>query len=624
MNQIDLPSNRRPHVETWRPIRALPIGSGSATLAGTGKWCSKRVVVSRPQAASPAAVRHLYSESGGAFDRPRPPDSHPSSRDRTLTEVRRKPVVLIVRDGWGENPYPEWNHANAVHLARTPVADSLMAKYPHVLIHTSGEDVGLPEGVMGNSEVGHQNIGAGRIVDQEVMRITRAIRNESFFSNAVLQEAVEHVKQTGGTLHLLGLMSDGRVHSDLEHAFAVVDLLKRNGLAGDRFAVHAITDGRDTSPNGGLQYVGRLENNLKSEGVGRVASVIGRFYAMDRDLRWERVEQAYQMMTQGAAQTAPSAQEAIQNYYDHPTEPSRKGDEFITATTIVDGVGKSPLVRDGDAIIFLNYRGDRTRELTKAFVLPDDQWKAIEGGGFDRGKRIENLYFATMTGYETGLPVHVIFEKPAKMPHILGEYVSSLGLHQFRCAETEKYPHVTFFFNDYRDDPFASEDRDMAPSPRDVSTYDQKPEMSAEEVTQKVLKEIESDEAALIIVNFANGDMVGHTGVIEAAVKAVETVDACVGRVVEATLAKGGSLIVTADHGNCEQMIDPKTGGPHTAHTTYDVPLIVVEPGLEGCELRSGGRLADIAPTILELMGLPIPAEMTGEPLIRVNAKTNR
>jgi 2,3-bisphosphoglycerate-independent phosphoglycerate mutase len=386
--------------------------------------------------------------------------------------------------------------------------------------------------------------------------------------------------------------------------------------------VHAITDGRDTSPTGGIEYVGKLEEKLEAEGVGRVASVIGRFYAMDRDLRWERVQQAYEMMTRGSERTAATAREAIQYYYDHPTEPSRKGDEFIVATTIVPDGAEPIQVSDGDAIIFMNYRGDRTRELTKAFVLPDEQWAAIEGGGFDRGKRIENLYFATMTGYETGLPVHVIFEKPAKMPDILGQYVSSLGLHQFRCAETEKYPHVTFFFNDYRDEPFNEEDREMAPSPRDVSTYDQKPEMSAEEVTRKVLQEIESGESAMIIVNYANGDMVGHTGVLKAAIQAVETVDACVGRLVEATLAKGGSLIVTADHGNCEQMIDPETGGPHTAHTTYDVPLIVVEPGLEGSELRSGGRLADIAPTVLELMGLPIPEAMTGKPLIRVSAAT--
>ncbi len=549
------------------------------------------------------------------------PVTPPSNVSRPLPQVRRKPVVLIVRDGWGENPNPEWNHANAVHLANTPVADALMRDYPHVLIHTSGEDVGLPAGVMGNSEVGHQNIGAGRIVDQEVMRITRAIRDESFFANPVLNEAIEHVKSTGGTLHLLGLMSDGRVHSDLEHAFAFVDLVKRSGLDGDHFAIHAITDGRDTSPTGGLEYVRQLESKLQECGVGRIASVIGRFYAMDRDLRWERVESAYRMMTQGAEQTAESATAAIQAYYDNPTEASRRGDEFITATTITNGSASPAVVRDGDAVIFLNYRGDRTRELTKAFVYPDDQWKAIDGGGFDRGKHIENLYFATMTGYETGLPVHVIFEKPAKMPNILGEYVSDLGFHQFRCAETEKYPHVTFFFNDYRDDPFGEEERGMAASPRDVSTYDQKPEMSAEEVTQKVLGEIESGHSELIVVNYANGDMVGHTGVIEAAVKAVETVDACVGRLVEATLAKGGSLVVTADHGNCEQLIDPVTGGPHTAHTTFDVPLIVVEPGLEGCSLRTGGRLADIAPTILELMGLPIPEQMTGEPLLKVSAE---
>lgn len=537
-----------------------------------------------------------------------------------MTEVRRKPVVLIVRDGWGENPYPEWNHANAIHLAKTPVADMLMESYPHVLIHTSGEDVGLPVGVMGNSEVGHQNIGAGRIVDQEVMRITRAIRDESFFDNTVLRQAIEHVKSSGGTLHLLGLMSDGRVHSDLEHAMAVIELVKRSGLAADRFAIHAITDGRDTAPTGGIGYIGKIEDRLTEAGVGRIASVIGRFYAMDRDLRWDRVEQAYRLLTQGADQSADSAAEAIQRYYDHPTESNRTGDEFITASTIT---GSGPgLVGDGDAVIFLNYRGDRTREITKAFVLPDDQWQAIDGGGFDRGKRIENLFFATMTGYEGGLPVHVIFEKRAKMPDILGQYVSELGLRQFRCAETEKYPHVTFFFNDYRDDPFAGETRGMAPSRRDVSTYDQVPGMSAEEITKEVLSAIDSGQCELIVVNYANGDMVGHTGNLPAAIEAVEMVDRCVGQVVGATLGKGGSLIVTADHGNCEQMIDPATGGPHTAHTTYDVPLIVVEPGLEGCELRGGGRLADIAPTMLELMGLKIPESMTGRPLLSLAAKT--
>jgi 2,3-bisphosphoglycerate-independent phosphoglycerate mutase len=530
-------------------------------------------------------------------------------------QVRRKPVVLIVRDGWGENPNRDADASNAIVQANTPVSDRLMQQYPHTLVKTSGEDVGLPAGVMGNSEVGHQNIGAGRIVDQEVMRITRAIRNRSFFSNPTITAAVDHIKASGGTLHVLGLMSDGRVHSDIEHAYAFLEVAKDAGLAPEQLAIHAITDGRDTSPTSGVDFVGRVEKKCKEIGVGRVASVIGRFFAMDRDFRWDRVQKAYDLLTKGSERTAASATEAIQNYYDNPTTPSVTGDEFVEPTTITSPNGPA-IVKAGDAVIFMNYRGDRPRELTKAFVYDDAAWSAIEGGGFDRGQKIDNLYFATMAGYETGLPVHVIFEKPAKMPHILGEYISSLGLHQFRCAETEKYPHVTFFFNDYRDEPFTEEDRGMAQSPRDVSTYDQKPEMSADEVASKVLVEIEKGEADLIVVNFANGDMVGHTGVLAAAIKAVEKVDECVGRVVDATLAKGGSLVVTADHGNCEQMIDPVTGGPHTAHTTFDVPLIVVEPGLDGKKLREGGRLADIAPTVLALMGLEKPAEMTGESLV--------
>ncbi|MGB7328976.1 MAG: 2,3-bisphosphoglycerate-independent phosphoglycerate mutase [Rubripirellula sp.] len=530
-------------------------------------------------------------------------------------QIRRKPVVLIVRDGWGENPNRDADATNAIVQATTPVSDRLMSKYPNVLVKTSGEDVGLPAGVMGNSEVGHQNIGAGRIVDQEVMRITRAIRSGAFFTNSVIKGAVDHVKNSGGTLHLIGLMSDGRVHSDVQHAYAFIQVAKDAGLGRDGLAIHAITDGRDTSPTSGVKFVGDLEKKCEEIGAGHVASVIGRFFAMDRDFRWDRVQKAYDLLTKGADRTAKSAAEAIEHYYKNPTTESVTGDEFVEATTIENAGGPS-LIKAGDAVIFMNYRGDRPRELTKAFVYDDGPWSKIEGGGFDRGAKIDNLYFATMAGYETGLPVEVIFEKPAKMPHILGEYISSLGLHQFRCAETEKYPHVTFFFNDYRDEPFGEEDRGMAQSPRDVSTYDQKPEMSAEEVAAKVLSEIEKGEADIIVVNFANGDMVGHTGVLAAAVKAVETVDACVGKVVDATLAKGGSLVVTADHGNCEQMIDPETGGPHTAHTTFDVPLIVVEPGLEGKKLREGGRLADIAPTVLALMGLPKPDEMTGESLV--------
>ncbi len=543
-----------------------------------------------------------------------------------MPTLTRRPVVIVVRDGWGHNPYPEWNHANAVHLGRTPVNDRLLAEYPSVQIHTSGEDVGLPAGVMGNSEVGHQNIGAGRIVDQEIMRITRRIRDGSFFTNPVLVGAFEHARATGGSVHLIGLFSDGRVHSDMDHAFAIIDMCRRQAFPGDRFFVHAITDGRDTPPTSGLGFVRQLEGKLREFGVGRVGSVVGRYYAMDRDNRWDRVQSAYQMLTKGAAQTAASAVEAVQRYYDHPSEPSRTGDEFITATTVAAaapgsgsaGIDPAQLITSGDSVIFFNYRGDRPREITKAFVLSDEEWKKVPNGGFERGRRLDNLYYATMTGYEQGLPVQVIFDKPEPMTDILGQYISGLGLRQFRCAETEKFPHVTFFFNDYREPPFPGEERQIVPSPRDVTTYDKKPQMSAFEVTDEMLRRIASDQYDLIVLNYANGDMVGHTGVLAAAIKAVETVDECVGRVVEAVLARGGALIVTADHGNCEQMINPATGGPHTAHTTYDVDLIVVDDRLKnrGVKLKEDGRLADIAPTALALMGLPQPKEMTGESLV--------
>jgi 2,3-bisphosphoglycerate-independent phosphoglycerate mutase len=474
--------------------------------------------------------------------------------------------------------------------------------------------------VMGNSEVGHQNIGAGRIVDQEIMRITRRIRDGSFFTNPTLVGAFDHARKTGGSVHLLGLFSDGRVHSDIEHAFAIIDMCKQLGFPGERFFAHTITDGRDTGPKTGLGFIQQLENKLQESGIGRVAGVVGRYYAMDRDNRWDRVASAYNMMVKGSDCIARSASQAVQDYYDHPTEPSRSGDEFITATSIApDGnIAPAQLVKPGDSIIFFNYRGDRPREITKAFMLPDEEWKKVPNGGFDRGKKLENLWYATMTGYEQGLPVRVIFDKPDSMHDILGQYMSAQGLRQFRCAETEKFPHVTFFFNDYREPPFDGEDRQILPSPKDVSTYDKKPQMSAYEVTEEMLRRIASDQYDLIILNYANGDMVGHTGVLPAAIKAVETVDECVGKVVDAVLAKGGALIVTADHGNCEQMIDPITGGPHTAHTTYDVDLVVVDNRLKGrgVKLREGGRLADIAPTALALMGLPQPKEMTGQSLV--------
>lgn len=538
-----------------------------------------------------------------------------------MLELAKRPVVVIVRDGWGQNPFPEWNHANAVYLARTPVADLLEREYPHVLIKTSGEDVGLPAGVMGNSEVGHQNIGAGRIVDQELLRLSKLFREGSMATNEVISQAISHAKKTGGRLHLMGLASEAGVHSSLEHLYGLIRIAADAGL-GERLFIHNFTDGRDTPPMSGLGFCQEIEKQCRLANAGRIASVVGRFYAMDRDNRWDRVEKAYRLLTEGKGHAVASAEEAYRRYYQSPTDASRKGDEFIEPSIVVDREGR-PLatIESGDAVIFFNFRGDRPRELSKAFVYDafPFEGKFKDGStrqmGFPRGVKLD-LYFATLTEYERGLPVHVAVVKPPKMDDILGGYVSGLGLTQFRCAETEKFPHVTFFFNDYREEPFPGEERTIVPSPRDVATYDQKPEMSALEVTAEMLARIDSGRFDLMILNFANGDMVGHTGSLPAAIRAVETVDECVGRVVEAVLAKGGALIVTADHGNCEQMIDPATGGPHTAHTTYDVPLIVVDPSRTGAKLREGGRLADIAPTALDLMGLTPPRAMTGRSLL--------
>jgi 2,3-bisphosphoglycerate-independent phosphoglycerate mutase len=524
-----------------------------------------------------------------------------------MSRAEKRPCVIIVRDGWGKNPDPKWNSANAVYLAKHPVADRIMAEYPTTLIHTSGFDVGLPEGTMGNSEVGHQNIGAGRIVDQESVAITKQVLSGQFYGNAVINEAVSSAIEKKGSVHLFGIVSDAGVHGLLEHLYACLELCRRRGL--DRVFLHAFTDGRDTSPSSGIKYIRQIAAKMQQLGVGKVATVSGRYWAMDRDNRWQRVEKAYRAIVAGEGPKFTTAEEAVQNYYDHPTQPNLAGDEFITPSVICDD-GKTPraVVRDGDSIIFYNYRGDRPREITKAFVLPDFK-------GFDRGPRLD-LFFCTMTAYEQGLPVHVAYPKPPKMVKILGEYISSLGLKQFRCAETEKFPHVTFFFNDYREEPFPGEDRQIVPSPKDVATYDQKPEMSAAGVCDEVVKRIDSGLYDLLVVNFANGDMVGHTGVLAAAIKAVEVVDECVGRILNALKKQNGSAIVLADHGNCEQMIDPATGGPHTAHTTYDVELIVVDDQFKGRKLREGGRLADVAPTALQMMGLAQPKEMSGKSLI--------
>jgi 2,3-bisphosphoglycerate-independent phosphoglycerate mutase len=526
---------------------------------------------------------------------------------------------LIVRDGWGENPNPKWDHANAVKLAKPPVEAMLRSTWPFALIETSGFDVGLPEGTMGNSEVGHQNLGAGRIVDQDSVHITKEIRTGAFFQNAELGAAVQKCLQRHGRLHLMGLASDIGVHSLLEHLYAVVELAARAGLKD--VLVHCFTDGRDSPPNSGIGYVQQIEARLRQIGVGRVASVAGRYWAMDRDNRWDRVEKAYRMLALGDAPRAASATAAIQQYYDHPTEPNTQGDEFVTPTLIGDD-HHAPLgtVQDGDAIVFFNFRGDRPRELTKAFMLDTfpfrdkDKAGAETLMGFERGKKLD-LHYVTLTEYQQGLPVHVAYRKPPRMQNIVGEYLSRLDLRQFRCAETEKYPHVTFFFNDYREEPFPGEERQLVASPK-VATYDLQPEMSAYPITELMLKRIAMGIDDLIVLNYANPDMVGHTGSIPAAVKACRVVDECVGKVYDAVLRLGGCGVITADHGNFEQMIDPETGGPHTAHTTYSVPLYIFGQPFKGRKLRTGGRLADVMPTMLTMMGLDVPGEMTGKTLM--------
>ncbi len=539
-----------------------------------------------------------------------------------MTTQQKRPVVLIIRDGWGNNPYPEWNRANAVHLAKTPVDDWLRQNYPYVQIHTSGVDVGLPAGVIGNSEVGHQNIGAGRIVNQELLRISTMIRSGEFAQNEVLLDAIAHAKKHGTHLHLMGLASDAGVHSSLEHLYGLLELAKANGLKSNQVFIHNFSDGRDCQPDLGIQFCEQIEAKLKEIGIGQIASVIGRYYAMDRDDRWERVEMAYRLLTQGSDNHVNAATDAYRDYYENPDDTNRKGDEFVRPSVVVGSDGEPlPRITDGDAVVFYNFRGDRPRELTKAFCLDEFPFQAegkdgvVREMGFKRNCKLD-VKFVTMTEYEQGMPVEAAIKKPPKMQNALGAYVSQAGLTQFRCAETEKFPHVTFFFNDYRDEPYEGEDRQIIASPRDVTTYDQKPEMSAPGVTAEMVRRINSDKYDLIVLNYANGDMVGHTGSLSAAIKAVEAVDTGVGKIVEAVLRKDGALIVTADHGNCEQMIDPETGGIHTAHTTYDVDLIVVDNEHRGQQLRTGGRLADIAPTALYLLGLAQPAEMTGESLV--------
>ncbi len=517
-------------------------------------------------------------------------------------KLDKRPCVLIIRDGWGYNPEAGEDAYNAIKVGETPVDDMLMAEYPNCLIHTSGEAVGLPEGTMGNSEVGHQNIGAGRIVPQESVRLTMAIRDGSFFENQEFLKLIEHVKKNGGKMHVMGLCSDIGVHSLLEHLYGLLELAKRNGLE-DVF-IHAFTDGRDSPPDSGKGYIDQIEKKAGEIGIGTIASVMGRFYAMDRDSRWDRVQRAYECLTLGKGFKAGSAAEAVGQSYENGVT-----DEFIEPACIVNEENEPlAIIEDGDGIVFFNFRGDRPREITRAFVEPD----------FKEFVRTKNpdVHFVCMTEYDATIPARVAFPKPPKMKNILAAYWSSLGVKQFRCAETEKYAHVTFFFNDYTEKPFPGEDRQIVPSPK-VRTYDLKPEMSAYEVAKVVLERLETGKYDVAVVNFANPDMVGHTGVLPAAVKAAEVVDECVGKILDKLKSMGGAAIVTADHGNFDRMVDGDPDNPHTAHTVGDVPLVLFDDRYKGRKLRDVGTLADIGPTMLEMMGLEQPEEMTGTSLLK-------
>ena len=510
--------------------------------------------------------------------------------------MSRKPVVLMILDGYGLN---ERHDGNAVYEAQTPVMDRLMKEYPFVKGNASGLSVGLPDGQMGNSEVGHLNMGAGRIVYQELTRITKSIEDGDFFENPEFLAAVENCKNHDSALHLYGLVSDGGVHSHNTHIYGLLELAKRNGLT--KVFVHCFLDGRDTPPSSGKEFVAELEEKMKELGVGRVASVMGRYYAMDRDNRWDRVKLAYDALTKGEGNRGESATGLIQESYDNG-----KTDEFVLPAVVTENGAPVGLIREHDSVIFFNFRPDRAREITRAFC--DDSFS-----GFEREKRME-LTYVCFTDYDETIPNKLVAFKKETISNTFGEFLAAHGKKQARIAETEKYAHVTFFFNGGVEEPNPGEDRILVKSPK-VPTYDMQPEMSAPQVCEKLVEAIHSGKYDVIIVNFANPDMVGHTGVEAAAVKAIEAVDACVGKTVEAILEENGVLFICADHGNAEQLIDYATGEPFTAHTTNPVPFILVNAG-EGYGLREGGCLADIAPTLIELMGMEQPKEMTGRSLL--------
>ena len=507
----------------------------------------------------------------------------------------KKPLALIIMDGFGIAP----EAGNAICSASTPRLSEIFENNPYTTIGASGMDVGLPDGQMGNSEVGHTNIGAGRVVYQELTRITKSIKDGDFFNNEALCGAIENCKANDSALHLIGLLSDGGVHSHNTHLYALVELAKRAGLS--KVYVHCLLDGRDVPPASGADFVQQLKDELEKIGCGKIATVMGRFYAMDRDNRWERVEKAYSAMVYGKGiENADPVAAVKASYEEIDADGKNITDEFVIPVVC----DNEATIKANDSVIFFNFRPDRAREITRTFVDPDF-------AGFERKNGFFPLYYVCMTQYDATMPnVNVAF-KPQSLKNTFGEYIADKGLAQLRIAETEKYAHVTFFFNGGVEKQYEGEDRALIPSPK-VTTYDLQPEMSANEVCDKVVELIGEDKYDVIILNYANCDMVGHTGIFDAAKAAVQAVDACVGRTVKATLAMGGTAIITADHGNADKMYEPD-GSPFTAHTTFPVPFCVI--GKE-CKLRDGGRLADIVPTMLTVLGLPKPAEMTGESLI--------
>jgi 2,3-bisphosphoglycerate-independent phosphoglycerate mutase len=510
------------------------------------------------------------------------------------TTLKKRPLALIILDGFGYSANPE---GNAVAQANTPFLDQYFAKYQHTLIQGSGERVGLPCGLMGNSEVGHLNMGAGRIVQMDITRIDEAIQTGKFFENPTLVAAVDAGKNTA--LHLMGLVSDGGVHSSNEHLYALLRMAAQRGV--ERVFVHCFTDGRDTPPNSGQRYVTELTDKMREYGVGRVASVVGRYYAMDRDNRWERVKRAYDLLTEGEGKPFTDPIAGIEASY-----AAGVTDEFIEPIIVTHADG-APVatVRAGDSVIFFNFRADRARQITRAFT-------GLNFDGFER-ELIPNLHYATFTQYDRSFTTPISFP-PVALENILVEVFARMGVNNVRIAETEKYAHVTYFFNGGVEQEFPHESRILIPSPK-VATYDLKPEMSAFQVTDKICRAVDEGETDVFIINFANADMVGHTGNLPAAIKAVEAIDTCLGWVIGSFERVGGAAIITADHGNCEQMIDPETGGPHTAHTSNPVPFILCDADFTGT-LREGGALEDIAPTMLELLGLEQPKDMTGRSLL--------